>query len=165
MKKIIFVFAVLFIANLGCKKMSDTDTLCACSPVMKPFVSLVIKNSADLDLLNPSSNGGYKEKQIQLYLKDSNGNNKQVSFRINPSFTYGNEKFNYYQLTSIEIIDLAKSIDDTFYLKLGDNQPIEINLQVKNQAKVEKLIVDKKEILAETGNEAKYFLSLFYLTL
>ncbi|RQO69431.1 hypothetical protein DBR43_15220 [Pedobacter sp. KBW06] len=166
MKKIIIAFVVLFIANLGCKKISRTDGLCACSPATYPGVALVIKNVANLDLLNPANKEAYTLNQIKLFQKDDKGVEKQISFSIRPTFSYGSEKFNYYQLYSEEIYVLARTKPQSFYLKLADGTPYELNLEFKEGVyKPQKLLIDKKEAPAETGELAKYDASIFYLNL
>jgi hypothetical protein len=167
MKKIIIVFIVLFVANLGCKKLSKSDGgLCACSPITYPGFALVIKNAANLDLLNPANKEAYVLNQIKLFQKDDKGVEKQVLFAIRPTFSYGSEKFNYYQLYSEEIGLLARKSQQSFYLKLADGTPYELNLEFKDGIyKVQKLLIDKKEAPAETGELAKYDTSIFYLNL
>ncbi len=158
MKKILIVLSLLFIINLGCKKENiGGGGLCACSPITPPPpLSLVIKNNADVDLLNPKTTGYFDKSQIQLYARDANNAIKQISFEIRQPFTYtANLKLDYYQLISSEIPYLAKSADQTFYLKLGDNMIYELNLKVTNNI-VDKLLIDKKEAPKEfqTGNNS-----------
>ncbi|TKC08336.1 hypothetical protein FA048_14360 [Pedobacter polaris] len=154
MKKFIIAFAIVFIVNLGCKKIID-QPVCACSPVSTGYLNLVVKNAAGNDLLNSNVTGSFAQNQIQLYAKDANGNIKQINFSIRPPITFNAEKFNYHQLLSQEIAILAKSIDHTFYLKLGNQLPYEINLQVSsNLNKVEKVLIDKKEAPKDTGKIA-----------
>ncbi|MES2419440.1 MAG: hypothetical protein V4541_14740 [Bacteroidota bacterium] len=163
MRKIIVVLAVLFTANLACKKEQIGDRLCACSPVTYPYLSLVIKNSADQDLLNPVIAGYYSQDQIQLFQKEGNGTIKQLSFAVRPPFSYGKGQFIYYQLFSQEIVLLAKATDQVFYLKLGDRPAFELNLQVNNNSrKVEKLFIDKNDAPIDTGVVSQYT-SIFYL--
>ncbi|KQC02250.1 hypothetical protein [Pedobacter sp. Hv1] len=156
MKKVLLAFVALFVLNLGCKKISDVDRLCACSPISNvPYLSLVIKNNNGGDLLSATTAGAFAKEQIQLYRKDANGEIKQLEFRLRPPFAYGtNQLFNYSQLVSMEIALSAKSINDTFYLKLGDNQLYELNLKV-NEMKIEKLLINQQEAPLEnstTGN-------------
>lgn len=166
MKKIIIAFVVIFVANLGCKKVSNTDGLCACSPISYPGISLVIKNAANLDLLNPANKEAYALSQIKLFQKDDKGGEKQVNFFLRPTFSYGSEKFNYYQLYSEEMIALARTKQPIFYLKLGDGTPYELNLELKEgMPDAGKLLIDKKEAPKETGELAKYNASIFYLNL
>ncbi len=146
MKKILIAFIALFVINLGCKKMSDVDRLCACSPISNAsYLSLVIKNNNGEDLLSATTAGAFTKEKIQLYRKDTNGAIKQIDFGIRPPFSYGtNQLFNYNQLISLEIGVLAKSISDTFYLKLGDDKLYELNLKFNN-SKLEKLLIDQQE--------------------
>jgi len=166
MKKIIIAFIVIFVANLGCKKISNTDGLCACSPMSYPGISLVIKNAAHLDLLNPVNKEAYALSQIKLFQKDDKGGEQQVSFSLRPTFTYGSEKFNYYQLYSEQMIALARTKQQIFYLKLADGTPYELNLELKEgMPDAGKLLIDKKEAPKETGELAKYNGGIFYLNL
>eukprot|EP01012_Entosiphon_sulcatum_P011886 TRINITY_DN17386_c0_g1_i1.p1 TRINITY_DN17386_c0_g1~~TRINITY_DN17386_c0_g1_i1.p1 ORF type:complete len:169 (-),score=15.98 TRINITY_DN17386_c0_g1_i1:413-919(-) len=146
MKKILIVLMVIFIANLGCKKANIGGVdLCACTVAGGSVLGLVIKNSTDIDLLNPATTGYFAKNQIQFYSKDANNVIKQISFDIRPPFTYANNlKLDYYQLISLEAFSLAKSIDNSFYLKLGDGKPYELNLKVNNNL-IEKLFIDKTE--------------------
>ena len=155
MKKILIAFIALFVINLGCKKMSDVDRLCACSLVSnQPYLSLVIKNNNGNDLLNATTAGAFTKEKIQLYRKDASGAIKQIDFAIRPSFSYGtNQLFNYNQLVSVEIAILAKSINDTFYLKLGDDKLYELNLNINN-AKLEKLLIDQQEAPVEIAGKS-----------
>jgi hypothetical protein len=169
MKKFSIAFTVLFVLIFGCKKIDEANGggLCACSPLPTAYLNLVIKNTAGNDLLNTATAGSFAQSQIQLYAKDAIGNIKQINFYIRSPFSYGNDKFNYNQLMSDEIATLAKSIDNTFYLKLGNQNPYEINLQVNsNFRKVEKVLIDKKEAPAETGKVATdYGMNIYYLNL
>lgn len=168
MKKVLIVFALMFMINVGCKKIIDTNPVCACSPIQASFLSLVIKDSSGADLLNPATPGYLnKEKgQIQLYTKDANNAVKQITFGIRQPFSYGSDKFTFYQLTSDEISALAKSIDQAFYLKLGDDKLLELNLEVKN-IKIEKLLVNKVEAPFEhpTPSNFTYVNEIFSLKL
>ncbi len=165
MKKILIVLMVIFIANLGCKKANiGGGGLCACSILSGPSLGLVIKNNNDIDLLNPKNTGYFDKNQIQLYSKDANNVIKQLNFDIRQPFTYTNSlKLDYYQLVSWEIPLLSKSIENTFYLKLGDSKLYELNLKV-NSTNVEKLLIDKTEATKEfqTGNDP-YINSIFRL--
>ncbi|MBB6236040.1 hypothetical protein HDC90_000646 [Pedobacter sp. AK013] len=162
MKKILFVLVLIFITNLGCKKIPNGGGLCACSPISyDTSLGLVIKNSTDVDLLNPKTTGFLDKTQIQLYSKDANHVIKQINFDIRQPFTYTNNlKMDYYQLVSSEIGQQAKSIDNTFYLKLGD-KIYELNLKVNNQA-VEKLLIDKNDASKELPNANSQYLNSIY---
>lgn len=166
MKKIIIAFVVIFIANLGCKKISDGDGLCGCSPITPPSLHLVIKSAVGTDLLNTENAGAYSPNQIQLFQKDNSGAIKQLRFHIRPGFSFGSEKFNYYQLYSDEVGILAQIANQSFYLKLGDANPRELKVQLNNTTnRIEKLSIDKKDAPVETGEVSKYAGSIFYLTL
>ncbi|WP_316804086.1 hypothetical protein [Pedobacter nototheniae] len=161
MKKILITLAVLFIINLGCKKI-EGGGLCACSPAVGPSLSLTIKSSTEADLLNSTTAGFYGKDQIKLYSKDANNVVKQISFTINQPFTYTNDlKVTYYQLHSYEIASLSKNIDNTFYLKLGDDKIYELNLKVTSSL-VEKLLINKTEAPKEFPNVTASFLSSMY---
>lgn len=162
MKKILIALAALFIINLGCKKITDGGQPCACSPIQGPTLSLTIKSSTDADLLNSATTGYYNKDQIKLYSKDANNIIKQISFSIGQPFTYSNDlKLTYYQLRSDEIAALSKSIDNTFYLKLGDDKIYELNLKVNGRL-VEKLLINKVEAPKELPSLPDSFISSMY---
>ncbi|WP_293307258.1 hypothetical protein [Pedobacter sp. UBA5917] len=163
MKKILIVLVVIFIANLGCKKANvGGEILCACTVAGGPTLSLVIKNSTDVDLLSPATAGYFGKNQIQLYSKEANNVIRQISFDIRPPFTYGdNLKVNYYQLISSQITLLSKSIDNTFYLKLVDGKLYELNLKVNNNV-IEKLFIDKTEAPREIQTSNNSYLDGIY---
>ncbi|TBO40950.1 hypothetical protein [Pedobacter kyonggii] len=162
MKKILFVLVLIFITNLGCKKITDGGGVCACSPISyDTSLGLVIKNSTDGDLLNPKTTGFLDKTQIQLYAKDANNIIKKINFDIRQPFTYTNNlKMDYYQLVSSEISREAKSIENTFYLKLGDKL-YELNLKVNNTV-VEKLLIDKVDSPKELPSAKESYLSSIY---
>ncbi|WP_199118507.1 hypothetical protein [Pedobacter sp. ASV28] len=166
MRKFLIVLFVVFMANFGCKKVAETERLCACSPTVYPQLFLVVKSPNGADLLNPAVSGSFTSSQIKLYQKESNGSLKQIGFGIRPSFSYGNEKFDYYQLISAELMALAKSIDQSFYLKVGDHAPLEINLAIDHtDYKIEKLLVNKVELPVETGPVSAYLKNIYYIVL
>ncbi len=166
MKKFLIVVLAVFLANLGCKKMDPGNRLCACSPVEEPTLVLVIKNSEGTDMLNPVNSGHFNNNQVQLYQQNENGSLKQITFYIRPPFSYGNEKFNYYHLGSSEIIRLSNSINQDFYLKLGNNEPIKINIEkVENNFSLDKLLVNGQEKNAETGTVSNYIRNIYYIEL
>lgn len=164
MKKFLFVIMLLFIANMGCKKMTDTDRLCACSPVSYPSLILVVKSASDIDLLDTKNAGSFTKEQIQFYYKDANGGNKAIPFHTRQPFSFDKEEFKYNQLIISEFFALVKTVDK-FYLKLGDQPALELKVQFNSTTgKFEKLLVDDKEALLETGTVAKYLNGgLFYL--
>ncbi|MFD2583596.1 hypothetical protein ACFSR6_13945 [Pedobacter vanadiisoli] len=153
MKKFLIILSAIFIVGLGCKKENiGGGGLCACSVLPGPSLMLVIKNSSDVDLLSPTSTGYFEKAKIQLYSKDANNVIKQLNFDIKQPFTYTNDaKITYYQLVSYEITRLSKSIDNTFYLKLGDAKVYELNLKVGNNS-IDKLLIDKIEAVKELPN-------------
>ncbi|WP_131535403.1 hypothetical protein [Pedobacter nototheniae] len=162
MKKILIALAALFIINLGCKKITEGGQPCACSPIQGPTLSLTIKSSTDVDLLNSTTTGYFNKDQIKLYSKDANNVIKQISFSIGQPFTYTSDlKITYYQLRSDEIAILAKSIDNNFYLKLGEDKIYELNLKVNGNL-VEKLLINKAEAPKEIPNRNDSFLSSMY---
>ncbi|RZJ80773.1 MAG: hypothetical protein EOO47_06470 [Flavobacterium sp.] len=164
MKKTLFVIMLLFIANMGCKKMTDTDRLCACSPISYPSLNLVVKSAAETDLLDSKNAGSFAKEQIQVYYKDANGNNKAIPFHIRPPFSFDKEEFKFNQLVVPEIFAISKNIDK-FYLKLGDQTPLELKVQFSaTTGKFEKLLIDGKEATFETGKVANYIHGgIFYL--
>lgn len=165
MKKFIIAFAIVFIASLGCKKIMEKDGgICACSPIESPYLSVVIKNATGDDLLSSTTTGFYAKNQIQLFYKDANGSSKPIDFTVRTPFSYGSNKFNYNQIFSIEIVALAKSVDNVFYLKFGNNVPYELNLLIGQKRAVDKLFVNKQEAQKETGALTNYSSgNIFYL--
>lgn len=163
MKKILIVLAVLFITGISCKKTLDPGGgICACSPVSYDItLGLVIKDGAGVDLLNANTAGYFDKTKIQLYAKDANNVIKQLNFDIRQPLTYTNNlKLDYYQLISYEIGHQAKSIDNTFYLKLGDKL-YELNLKVNDRA-VEKLLIDKIDAPKELPSVNSQYLNSIY---
>ena len=167
MKKFLAVLAIVFLANLGCKKLDDNDGLCACSPVTEPTVALVVKNAAGADMLNPATQGYFTNANIQLYYQENGGALKQLNFYVRPSFSYGSDKFNHYQLHTTEIIKHIAVNNHSFYLKLGSNNPLKLDFELKTNEKykVIKLLVDNMEAPAETGTVAAYVPNIFYINL
>ncbi|WP_443944448.1 hypothetical protein ACJVDH_16200 [Pedobacter sp. AW1-32] len=163
MKKTLIAFLALFVISMGCKKIMDTDPLCACSPVTNPYFSLVIKNLNGVDLLDTTKPGSFDHSQIQLYSKDANGNPKSISFVVRPPFSYGSDQFIYNQLLAPDISMLAKSIDDVFYLKLGNNAEFALNLKFNN-FRLEKLLLNGVELpLQQPGTNYTYVDAIYAL--
>ncbi|WP_440792816.1 hypothetical protein [Pedobacter sp. 22226] len=120
-------------------------------------MSLVIKNAADQDLLDTKNTGAFTKDKIQLYYKEANGNTKQINFFIRPPFSYGSDQFKFSQVYSEEIVAVSNNKDNTLFLKLGDNVPYELKLQMNStKSKVEKLTIDDKEAPAENGKVSTY---------
>ena len=165
MKKFILACVILFIVNMGCKKTNaDGGAPCGCSPVMGPSFSLVIKNSAGQDLLNPQTTAALTQEKIELYRKDAGGKIIPLNFSIRQPFTYGNEKFTFYQLYINDLSFINDAGDNTAYLKLGNGPVRQVNVFLgQNPVLVNKVLVDKKEIESDKDN-GKTYLSIFYLT-
>jgi len=166
MKKFILAFLVVFAANLGCKKLDDGDKPCACSPISEPTLVLVLKNASGADVLNPVTSGYFSNNNIKLYYLEG-GVQKQLNFFVRPSFSYGAEKFDYYQLHSSEIIRQHVSGRKDFYLKLRDNEPKKINLEIATdkQFSIEKVLVDGMVATPEKGAVSSYVQHMFYVQL
>lgn len=165
MKKFMIACLILFIANVGCKKMNvDGGGLCGCSPVAAPSLNLAVTNAAGDDLLSDKTTGAYAKDKIQIYRKDAAGKMTAVYFDIRPPFSYGDEKFKYNTLYISGIQYNQDTKTDVIYLKLGDDQPLELSMQLKpeGQLSVQQLLIDQKEALKEAGNITK-FVSVFYL--
>jgi len=165
MKKFIIAFVVVFVANLGCKKIID-QPLCACSPITYPGFSLAVKNANGDDLLNPTTANSFTKEQIQLFQKDANGTIKQISFYIRPPFDNTDIKFKYHQIISDEIVSLSAgtNANKTFYLKLGTGATYELNLELNSGSrKVEKVLIDKKEAPLATDTGIDKIINIFYL--
>jgi hypothetical protein len=157
MKKFILVCAILFIANVGCKKMNmDGGRLCGCSPapVEVPVLNLAIRNSEGTDLLSSNIPGAYKKDNIQLYRKDDAGKITPIPFSIRQPFTDGEEKFSYNHLNTQALTYNTDTQSDRIFLKLGDEQPYELTLSFKTAGKigVQKILINQKE-LEKVGGE------------
>lgn len=164
MKKFLIILSVIFIVSLGCKKENiGGGGLCACSLAPEPVLGLVIKNSGGLDLLNSKTTGYFDKSKIQLYAKDANNAVTQIRFDIREPFSYGStQKMEYYQLSSYEIAIKSSSIENTFYLKLGE-KVYELNLKTNSKA-VEKLLIDKTDApRALPDNKDQYLNSIYTL--
>jgi hypothetical protein len=162
-KKFMIVCIILFIAGVGCKKANiDGGGLCGCSFAVSPDFHLVIKNQAGEDLLSETKTGAYTKSNIELFRKDDEGRSIPVNFSIRPPFSYGNEKFKYYQLYAMTLTFLQKTGTGVLYLKL-DKKIYELSLEL-NQGKyqVERMLIDKKAAEKELGTMAN-FASVFYL--
>ena len=167
MKKFILALTIIFVANLGCKKIIDSEKPCACSPIFYPSLNFVIKNTAGDDYLNTKTTGSFSKDNIQLYYKEPSGNIKQVQFLIRQPFSYGSEQFKYFYLRSEEILAINNSLNPVFYIKLGNNVPYEVKIEFdKNKNKVEKLTINNNEAVAATGTLINYQDgNMFYFTL
>lgn len=165
MKKFILALTIIFIANLGCKKIIDSEKPCACSPIYYPSLNLVIKNVAGDDYLNTKTTGYFAKDNIQLYYKEPNGNIKQVQFLIRQPFSYGSEQFKYFYLRSEEILAINNSTNTLFYIKLGNNAPYELKIEF-DKNKIEKLLINNSETVPATGTLTNYQDgNMFYFTL
>lgn len=169
MKKILFVLFVVFATNLGCKKMDTGDRLCACSPITTPPLTLVVKGANGVDMLSPGTNGYFAVNNIKLYYQDGS-TERQIQFRLNPPFSYGNaanEKFEFYQLHSSDLLNFLSSANPpNVYLKLGSGEPRQIKATMSDQKyKVAKLVVNNVEATAETGAVKNVLPNIFYFNL
>lgn len=169
MKKFILAFLVVFVANLGCKKLDQGDRLCGCSPAAEPPLILVIKNANGADLLNPATTGHFTADNIKVY-HEADGKEKQMTFRVGKPFTYGNastDKFEYYQLQSSLVSLHATTAQPSFYVKLGNGTPLLLKPTMDQDAKykVVKLLVNDVEATPETGSAKNILPNVFYITL
>ena len=164
MKKFLLICAVLFVVNVGCKKMNiGGEGLCACSPMRGPELNLVIQNEAGLDLLATANTGSYPKEKIQLYKKDAEGKVVPLNFGIRSPFSYGDENFTKYFLFSNDLRSSSATGNSIIFLKLGD-KVYELNLLFnKEKFDVDRLLIDNKEVQKDKGTVANY-LSIFYLT-
>jgi hypothetical protein len=168
MRKFLIALALIIVAHLGCKKEEIGEKgPCACSPIIYPYLSLVVKGSAGEDLLNSKTTGSFSTGQIKLYRVESNGSTKNVDFAIRPPFSYGSNQFTYHQLYSQQIIALMASSSDAFYLKLADSAPYKLSLKLSTTTgKIEKLMINDKEAAVEAGDLQSYSSgNIFYLEL
>ncbi|RYG22168.1 MAG: hypothetical protein EOO07_00630 [Chitinophagaceae bacterium] len=165
MKKSILVLIALFTINLACKKENiGGGGLCACTQISYVGLNLVIKNTSNQDLLNPSTPNSFSVSHIQLFKKAANGDKIAVSFSIRKPFDYPNGKFEYFQIFSNEIGRITNSIGDTYYLKLGEQEPHVLNLGLNNASKkTDRLLIDGKEAPKEATISSDYPFNIFYL--
>lgn len=167
MKKVFIILAVMFVTGISCKKTIDPGGgACACSPTIESYISLSIKGSNGSDLLNVTNTGAYSKNQIQLYYVDKNGTVQPVEFEIRQAFSYGTTTYAFNQLFSPRMASLAQININTFFLKLGDRQPLELNLKM-NGFKAERLLANQIEVPLETSapNDDFYIKSIFSLKL
>ncbi len=170
MKKILFVLFVVFVANLGCKKMDTGGGLCACSPITTPPVLLVVKGTNGADMLNPATNGFFATANIKLYYQNG-AREQQIEFSISQPFSIGNsttEKVEFYQLRSSYLLDLLSSKNPpSIYLKLGNGTPRQLKATMVSgqKYKVDKLLVDDVEATAEAGSIKNIVPNIFYFNL
>ncbi|MCX2432624.1 hypothetical protein [Pedobacter sp. GR22-10] len=168
MKKIFIVLAVMLVVGIACKKTIDPGGgACACSPTEEPsYLSLSIKGDNGSDLLNAANVGAFSKDQIQLYYKDNQGVSQSIEFTIRQSFSRGTTVYAFNQLFSTQITSLAKNINHTFFLKLGDRQPLALNLKM-NGNKTEQLLINQVAVPLETmvPNDDFYIKSIFSLKL
>lgn len=154
MKKLIYLLLIISIGNFSC------GPICACSPAMAELY-LVIR-SKDGDLLNPKTNGYFKQDQIKLTLKRANGQESPVAFKLNPPISYGKIKLSYYQLLVTDAPALVYQ-DFELYLTLPNRQAVPLKLrQSKDARKIEEIAIDGVTIPSEKKFPIN---SLFYYTL
>lgn len=164
MKKFLFICAILFIANLGCKKNNiGGEGICACSPISEPELRLAIKSSTGTDLLDEKITGTYSKDEIKVFQKSADGKETPVSFSIRPPFSYGEEKFNFNSLL-VGLNFLKNSTNSKILLKLGDSKLYELSFAL-NEGKydITKLMIDNKEAEKGEGTVNNY-VRIFYLT-
>lgn len=146
MKKFLIILSIILAVNISCKKINP---LCACSPMPATSFNLVIKDANGNDLLNSSTPGFIAQNKIQLYSIDGNSVVKQISFSIRQPYVSGTSRFEYNQLSSEEIALKVKDTNSNFYLKLGDDKLVQINLIVSSNI-VDKAYLNKIEAPIET---------------
>lgn len=134
--------------------------LCACSPTAGPQLLLVIKNNTGPDLLEEKIVDSYSKDKIELFRKEVDGKIVPIDFGIREPFTYGDEKFSFKFLHAQELNFLQTS-HDTVYLKLGNGEIYELNLELKSGE--EKLLINKNEAEKDKATAGKYP-PIFYLT-
>lgn len=142
---------------MACKK-----PLCGCSPEMGPELHLGIKNSASDDLLNTNTNGSFQQNKISIYKKDSNGAETAVYFTVVPASAFGTD-FKYNTISAYAFGDLLKSGKGNIYLKLGDNAPYELNIQLDSKGQIGKLLIDNIEAEKDDSAPTRHP-TVFYLT-
>ncbi len=167
MKKIVIVLALMFVIGIGCKKNLDPGGgACACSPTVESYLSVSIKGTNNLDLLNVANAGAFSKDQIKLYYNDTQGTSQPIEFEIRKSLSYGQMEYAFNQLFSSRITLLARNMNNKFFLKLGDRKPLELQLKM-NGNKTDQLLVDQVEVPRETStsNADFYIQSIFSLKL
>lgn len=164
MKKFLFVCAIIFIANLGCKKNNiGGGGLCACSPIVEPELHLVVKNKAGNDLLSDKIAGAYSKEDIKVFQKTPDGKETPVNFTVRPPFSYGDEKFNFSSLM-VGLNFLRNSAGSKILLKLGDSKSYELSFALnEGMYDINKLLIDNKEAEKDNG-KVSTFVRIFYLT-
>lgn len=169
MKKFLLALFIVFVANLGCKKLDKGGMPCACSPMAQPPLILVIKATNGDDLLNPATNGHFTADNIKVY-HEAGGKEMQMAFRLAKPFSYGNastEKFEYYQIQSALVSMYPETAQPSFYLKLGNGTPLLLKptMDKDTKYKVAKLLVNDVEATPETGAAKNILPNVFYITL
>jgi len=166
MRKFLIAFLIVFVAHVGCKKMDvGGDTLCGCSPVSPPSLNLIIKNSAGQDLLDEKTANAFTKETIQVYRYDETGKVVQLPFLIRPPFKYGDQSFANYLLSLPALFFESVSASPKTYLKLGNQEPYEVELLTENnnQKISGKVFINKQEIPGEKTT-TNGFVPIFYLT-
>ncbi|RYG22169.1 MAG: hypothetical protein EOO07_00635 [Chitinophagaceae bacterium] len=121
-----FILLLIIIANIQL-------SCCKCGPPPKfsgPIFSfnLVVKNLSGEDLLNPASVGGYKKDEIKLYNQMVDGSKKAIVFTVNKPLTASNQKLEYFQLHSTQILPQTGNKKDVTYLQFRDETPYVIDI-------------------------------------
>ncbi len=168
MKFFLIGLALIVTLNFSCSKEVDLGgEYCDCPALVAPSLNIVVRNAAGNDLLYTKTVGSFDVSQIKLYVNESNGNVRNIEFSLRKPFTYGAVQYDYYQLSSSQIVSLLPTITGIYYLKLGDLPPYKLTIKLNGSTgRVEKLSINDNEAPVET--EADKNLSngnIFYLTI
>lgn len=153
MKKIITLLALfLFSGVFSCKK------ICACDPA-QAYLFLVLKNTANEDILNPLTPGYFSRSRISMYTQGTSGQILPVNFDVNPPI---HKRVNAYQLR-VSNIPAQVLFSPVMYVKIGDYAPMELKIKVSNDLRrIDELLIDGKYVAPDKKSG---LLSLFYFNL
>ena len=167
MKKFFLLLVVIPSIHLSCTK-------CGCD-MPPPLTSrsifsfnLVVKNIAGQDLLNPEISGGYKKEEIKLYNQKADGSKKAITFTINKPLIAGNDKLDYFQLNSSQIMPSQGEKKDITYLQFRDETPYIVDLLTTsnfggNRSDFMELSINYEQIERDVTLK-EYINALFYFT-
>lgn len=168
MKFFLIAFTLIITINFGCSKEVDLGgEYCDCPVLTAPSLNIAVRNTAGNDLLYTKTVGSFATSQIKLYAVEANGNVKNIEFTLRKPFTYGAVQYDYYQLSSSQIVSLVPTTTGVFYLKLGDLAPYKLTIKINGSTgRVDRLLINDFEAAIE--QEADKNLSngnIFYLTI
>ena len=164
MKNFFFLLLVISSIQFSC---------CKCEPPPPQYgpifsFNLVVKNLAGEDLLNPATIGGYNKDEIKLYNQKIDGSKKVITFTINKPLIAGNDKLDYFQLNSTQIMPPSGEKKDITYLQFRDETPYIINLITRTnyngiRSDIMELSINYNQIERDTKLK-DHINALFYFT-